>query len=154
MHPNCWNWVSRLSFQHEECISCKLSAWSRSQLQVVPCNAVPLGWTLCKCSGTLCWLVQFWGLWHELHYVKMCVASRYHLIYLFSQKCRTLGWTLGIFMCVSCLCLWSLVLLVQLGHGLYWRTLNFKCVPMSSYYNTNKLVECCALWGKRSKSTC
>ena len=41
--------------------------------QFVLCNAVPSGWTLCKCSGTLYALVQFWRLWRGLHYVMICI---------------------------------------------------------------------------------
>ena len=28
--------------------------------QVTPCNAVPSGWPLCQCSGTLCGMLQSW----------------------------------------------------------------------------------------------
>ena len=53
---------------------------------VVPCKAVPSGWTLCKCSGRLCGLVQFWRLWHGLHYV-MIIIMWSHAVATIILKC-------------------------------------------------------------------
>ena len=40
--------------------------------QVVPCNAVPSGWPLCQCSGTLRGMLQSSLL--------VCVADSYHFL--------------------------------------------------------------------------
>ena len=55
--------------------------------QVMPCNAVPSGWPLCQCSGTLRGMLQSSLL--------VCVANSYHS--LNSELCAQY------FYCVSCL---------------------------------------------------
>ena len=94
------------SISYWQTVHLKQSMWivSCRLRHVMLCHQVGPCVLLLKHMCTLRELVQFWRLWHGLYYVMMCASSREHC------ACWTLIIHVWLF---SCLCLWSLFLLVS-----------------------------------------